>query len=124
MEVVMERKLIEKDQVTYTWKITNVGYKLLGGVEKYADRITWECTGKCVVDGIEYTSSRSNTVEEQDFFRKPEPTKFINYEELTEEICFSWLFKTDFTRTSVQNQIYKSIEMQLYEEQKSVPWEK
>jgi hypothetical protein len=24
----------------------------------------------------------------------------------------------------VQNQIYKSIEMQLYEEQKSVPWEK
>ena len=116
---------VTREDVSFSWEIDNVGYKIIGIEEKWVDKISWRCEGKVEIDGQIYSSLRQGILKEQQF-KDPLPGQrvFVNYDDLTEEICFSWMFSPIFTRNSIENDICSSINDQLYDEHKSVPWKK
>ena len=121
--VVLDLRAIRRQDVSYVWKITNLEMS----DDNTVKTVFWFCEGKFLntESGIEYSSIRDGELNVM-LLDLPEDYKFIQFNDLTEEVCLSWLsFHPNFVDQQVEAEIAKSITKQIRPSLLTkVPWEK
>lgn len=91
--------------IVYKWNITGIDGTPVTpeGLENVALAIHWQCTG-CLEDYSSICNNRHGTV----VLDYPDISNFISYDDVTEELAFSWLF-SKLNKTEIENDIKEAL---------------
>jgi hypothetical protein len=123
MEIVME---LERKDINFTWSVYDL--ERTDDEEKRVIAVHWKCVGEY----LNYKSERTGVTKEfqeqfcQDIYDVMDGKEFIPYEDLTQEICITWVkYAPGFNPLKVELGILNSIVEQIKPPVlNGVPWEK